>query len=223
MGLTRKNVNDLPQGTSILIISALGSSLDIYEYAPLGGSKLLDSLDVELWELNRSLENYLYSALKNPRLRFCKYHELSNNNEIKLIRKKWRDKIDTNDLKNQIIKISEARDIDKILVLSEGYTDWSNAIIGGYGICRYKSLFKFGKTVTGIAYTCMELKWYDARTMRGKSVSFYLDVASVRPERIDRIYSDRDWSLFRYYKDQYVELLQNCLDIMLKKSALDIM
>ena len=219
--LSPENINDLPQDTSILIISAIGNSLDVYEHTAFGGSKLLDSLDIEFWKLNQALENYIYSSLKNSPFKFSKYHELSNRNEIKLVRKKWKYEIDKNNFNSQIIDISKTYNIDKILVLSEEYTDWYNARLGGYGICRYKSLFNFGKTVDGIVYTCLKLEWYDARTLKRKPVSFYLNVAGMGPEIIDRIYGDRDWSIFKNFKDGYVELFKDCLDIMIKKSALN--
>ena len=219
--LSPENVDNLPQDTTVLIISAVGNSLDVYEYTTWGGSKLLDSLDAEFWSLNRSLEDYIYNSLKNPRFKFYKYHELSDSNNIKLIRNKLTDEIDIDNFKSQIIDISKTHHIDKIILLSEEHYEWHNAILAGYGIYRYKSLLNFGKTVDGIAYACIKLEWYDSQTFESKPISFYYDMAGVGPEIIDKIYNHRDWSIFRNFKDEYTELFKNCLDIMIKKSALN--
>lgn len=122
-----------------------------------------------------------------------------------------------------MINILRTQQIDKIIVLSEEHTEWHNAILAGYGIYRYRSLLKFGKTVDGIAYTCIKLEWYDAKTFERLPVSFYYDMAGVDPEIIDKIYNNHDWSLFKNFKDEYIELFKNCLDTMLNRSALRVM
>lgn len=62
-GLSPEKINSLPENTNILIVSAIGNTLDVYEYSTLKGNKLLDSLNVEFWGLNPIFENHIYNAL----------------------------------------------------------------------------------------------------------------------------------------------------------------
>jgi hypothetical protein len=218
--LKPEQIKTLPDDTNILIISAVGNSFSVYEYTTFGGSKLLDSLDFWPWGLNPKLEDLIHDSLKNSRFKVYKYHEFEDKKDIKFIRDRWIEKIDMEDLKNHIIDFSEKNHIDKIIVLSENRTEWHNAMLAGYGMYRYTSLLNIGKSVGGIGYICIEMNWYDAKTMKKSTISSTYNTFGVPPEIIDNIYANGNWSLFRSLREDYLEMFKSKIDAMIARSGL---
>lgn len=215
MGLSKGKIKALPDNTNILIISAVGNSLRMFDR----GTQQIDTVNTDVWQLNAELENLIYDALKHTRFKLHKYHEYIDKKEIKLIPRKRIDKIDLANAKDHLAGFCIRNRIDRILIISEEDGEYHNYRLPGYGITRVKSLI-LKKTQGGYAYTCVEMALYDAKTMKKITSTMNYEVIGFEPDVIDNLYTKIDTRFFLSQKDLYIELFKETFNSIFVVSGL---
>lgn len=218
MGLSKTKIKELPKNTSILIISAVGNSLGVYDSNSWKSGILIDSIDVSSWQLNTSIENLLYDSLEGSRFKLMKHHEFSDKLDIKLVPGKKVTKPDLLGIKEKLIVFCDQKNIDTVIIISEDRSEYGNVPVIGYGITRAKSILGT-KTVAGLGFTCINMTMYDAKTMNKITSTLNYDVFAAPPELTDALYDPVDWKFFLSQEDLYKELFKSNIDAIIKVSG----
>jgi hypothetical protein len=207
-GINRSKIEKLPNNTNILIVSAIGNFFNVSDDFLLSGYKKIDSIDVTSWQLNKSLENYIYDSLTKSRFNFYKFHDLNIKGGLELKQGKWIPTIDFELAKDRLVELSIKNNYDLILIISEDRNERGSLQFPGYGVTRNIMI----KTQFGVLFACTKMSLYEANSMNKLMSTEFYETIDVHPEDIDKLYDHYNKDFFLSKKKLFMHLFKSNID-----------